>query len=221
MHDSPVGVVESVLRGFNSENWIGVADLFDEGSLSEFRRNILWRNSTPRRKLDVEADKASDPVMRLREELPTISSIEELELLPPRQLYAVWLESHSPRTQVNKLVVSGQVSRTRAETVLPSIVTNWNYTVIGVVMDGDRVAHVLYRGNPSPTGLRQDEADLLRAGAPAAELETLRDIFGKANPALVTCRRNSDGFWRLLASHHPFGIGTGMIWIGDDDTQPT
>ena len=218
MHDSPVGVVESVLRGFSSENWIGVADLFDEGSLSEFRRNVLWRYSIPTPRLDVDQS-TSDPVMRLREELPRISSIEELELLPPRQLYAVWLESHSPRAQVNRLVESGQVSRTRAEKVLPSIVSNWNYTVIGVVMDGDTVAHVLYRGDRSATGLKQVEADLLRASAPAAELETLRDIFGKENPGLVTCRRNSDGFWRLLASHYPFGIGVGVIWIGDDDVR--
>ena len=88
MHDSPVGVVESVLRGFSSENWIGVADLFDEGSLSEFRRNVLWRYSIPTPRLDVDHN-TSDPVMCLREELPRISSIEELELLPPRQLYAV------------------------------------------------------------------------------------------------------------------------------------
>jgi hypothetical protein len=164
--------------------------------------------------------KHSNLLVRLREEIPHVGSVEELRRLSPKVLFAVWLQGQSPRTEVDKLVELGQVSRARADKALPSIIASWDYTLVGALMDGDRIAHVIYRSELAHVAWSSYESELQRLGVPNVEVETERDTFGRAKPGVITCRRGSDGAWRLLADSDLFRCRPFLAGIADEESGP-
>jgi hypothetical protein len=151
--------------------------------------------------------------------MPQISSLEELHSLAPRDLYAAYLRGLSPRTQTEKQLEAGTVSRRTAERALAGSFAWYGYRAIGVVMDGERIAHVLYQGDLAPESYTMLEDALVKAGVPEDERELKRDLMRHENPGLFTCRRGPDGKWRLLAWHGPFGMGSGLFSIGAEESD--
>jgi hypothetical protein len=46
---------------------------------------------------------------------------------------------------------------------------------------------------------------------PANEKELARDVYTRGHPQVVTCRKQANGGWRLLAGHDFLGMGSTVI----------
>jgi hypothetical protein len=235
-----IALFEETTKRFNAEDWEGVADLCDPASLAYFRRHFLHiytpepddtltpefymqeSPDMPREVAEYEVQrqrKHADPLYRLREDMPQISSLEELHGLTPGDLYAAYLRGLSPRTQIEKQVAAGLVSPRAAERALAGSFAWYGYRPIGVVMDGERIAHVVYQSDLAPESYTMLEDSLMKAGVPEDERELKKDLMRHEHPGLFTCRRGPDGEWRHLAWHNPFGMGSVLFSIGEDDSD--
>jgi hypothetical protein len=240
MSTDPIALFEETSRRFVTEDWEGVADLCDPASLSVFRRNLLGfyapRNygqltaeeylkhspDMPREVAEYRAQQqpqADDPLYRLREDMPRINSLEELHALSSRDLYVEYLRSQSPRTDVEKQLATGRVTRQVAERALAETLAWYDFRPIGVVMAGERMAHVLYRTRLTPESYSRLEASFEEDGVPEDERELERDLLGRWHAGVFICRRGPNGQWHILASERPFGMGSVRVWIPNSDSD--
>jgi hypothetical protein len=243
MSADPIALFEETTRRFNAEDWDGVADLCDAASLSAFRRDLLERYTSaprvtapftpedylkhypdmPREVAEYNAkqhQQRGEPLRRLREDMPRINSLEELQALNARGLYAAWLQNQSPRVQIEKQLAAGLASPQAAERALAQIGDFYSYRPIGMVMDGERISHVLYQGGPPPESWTTYEAMLVESGIPEDQRQLRLDLYGHEYPSIFTCRRGPDGEWRLLADHNLSSMGS-VVFIANDDDELT
>ena len=129
-----------------------------------------------------------------------MESVAALRDLSAQQVFASWLKGQSQRYREvgGWFVKSAATSTSSAATSHPL-----ELIAIGSVTDGPNVAHVLYRG---PT---QSEAEMLANNAALLpeEFRLAQDLHGRLYPSVATCRRQSDGTWRLLAGFEFTRIG--------------
>lgn len=217
----------------NRADWHAAAGLCDPVSLVRFRRQLLEQLEPDATRFELTVEEylrlspdmpravaeyyvaqhraRTDPGQRLREELPEISDLDSLRSMSPEAVFASWLDGRSPRRQIERLAAESRITPNRA--TLPTEVANamFPYIVIGAVADGQGVAHVLYRldvtiGNPT-----NGEAEAWLARLPADERELAQDLSGREHPRVITCRKQTDGSWRLLAGYDFLGMGSTVV----------
>jgi hypothetical protein len=138
--------------------------------------------------------------------------------LSPKELFAAWLVQHSTRNRIETEVEAGRMSRGRADRFLAQLGGEFSYMPLGVVPDGERVAHIVYRSEPAPEAWPILDAELEKSQLPPDEREFRRDLFYREHPGFLTCHRTSHGPWRVLASRNFFGVGGGLWSFGDENT---
>jgi hypothetical protein len=95
----------------------------------------------------------------------------------------------------------------------------YRYVAIGVVEDGTRIAHVLYRFDIDAAHLASGEAEAWLEKLPQEEQTLARELSGRSHPQVVTCRRQRDATWRLLANHDFLGVGSTVVGIEENEEQ--
>jgi hypothetical protein len=88
--------------------------------------------------------------------------------------------------------------------------------LLGVVPDGDRIAHVIFRAAFDPAKLPDPPMGFSDAGPSEDERQLIRDIAGRLVPQVVTCRRQDDGTWRMIVGHDFFGLETSLFHVLED-----
>ncbi len=235
----PMDLFEAAVTALREGDLQRAAELCDPVSLRMFHRQLCeqFDSSTGRFGLtaemlmraspDMPRDVAeyqiarmrqnSDPERRLREELPSVASVEELRALEPAAAFAAWLDGRSPRRQIAALVKAGEAP--------PGALANQqsfgrlvhHYVTLGVVSDGDDVAYVLYRHQADESTMRSAEAVQELASLPADEQTFVREQWLHQKPMLLPCRRQADGPWRLHADYDFFEATTRFVGgIGGD-----
>ena len=236
---NPTAVFEGAIAALNAEDWQAAAELCDPVSLRTFRRRLLEQCAPsrlrpmvtveqmlasspgmPREVAEYEVNEVrryADPVARMREELPSVSSLEELHELSPVATYAAWLDGRSARRQVERLVESGHMSARAAADTVWRMVEPLRYVALGAIRDGDRIVHVLYRFATDDSGEWVEQLSEVMADVPADEREFIRERSSRGHPYVATCRRQPDGTWALVADHIFLGVGSTMFTQLPDD----
>ena len=128
--DRAIAAVKEVLRAYEAGQWNRVAAMVHPEGLQRFRTEQLtmaqaWQNAP-----NAEASR----ILQVRGNpaligFPRIRTLEELERLSPRELFARWLEGHERKPE-------------NYDDGRPPVSQR---TVLGSVIEGDSLVHVLYR----------------------------------------------------------------------------
>lgn len=163
----------------------------------------------------------ADPLWRMQQELPGVEGVEQLKQLGPEEVFARWLDGRTPRRQIERMIAEGRIGAASAELTLEQVAPALHYEPIGVLADGDRVAHVLYRPLEQDPDDAGTEAAEWMARMPPDERELTRDLAGRQHPMVATCRRQPDGSWRLIAGYGFLMLGSITICVAPEDGEPT
>lgn len=235
MFSDPTDLFHAAQTAIAQEDWRGVTELCDSTSLRLFRLQTL-QSLQPRPDPTITVEdylkhapdmprsvaeyhvsligRHTEPEARLKEDFPTVGSIAELARLSPVELFTEWLKGTSPRAQVEKALRDHQIPRKQAERIERDMREQPPFAppvLLGVVPDGDQVAHVLYRdanvGAPDPSIVEED----LRAFQ--------HDVLQRKLVRVETVRRSESGAWGLIAAWGMLGLGINAVYIeptGDD-----
>lgn len=244
MFSDPLTLFRAAVDAINRGDWAAAAALCDPASLTSFRRQMVETYSgATQRVLGVDdllrlhpdmprevaayqaADAArhADPARRLRHELAGVSDVDALRALDAAAVFAAWLDGRSMRTTVARMLADGEITPATAEETLAHAHDVWHYVALGVVPDGDRIAHVVYRHDVDAEDAENaaEDADGDAAAWDAAlsddERALQRDLRGHGHPYLATCRRQPDGTWRLLGGHDFLSLGSAVFFLAPED----
>ncbi len=207
--DTPRKLVAAAFELLQANDWKGLAAVCDPLSLRSFKAEMLeefddedFLTDKVDSGLAVELDddqyadycKYLSPVSMLRVEFPMLSSVAELRALDSFETFALWLEGKA----------SGGRSEDDADTEawIPNkeVRALPENEVIGCVFASPDIAHVLYRRKLPATA--HDGYRSWLSKARAEHQEFMAAMYHHGDPSLITCRRQSDGTWRLVAKRH-------------------
>jgi hypothetical protein len=222
-HVDPLALFRAAVAAVNAEDWSAAAALCDPVSLRAFHRQLVAQFAPPEPRWELTVDELLrhapempravaeyqvaehrrhiEPTERLRQELPGVPDLAALAALSAKQAFAAWLDGRSVSRQVERLAATRRITRQTAELLAAGPTEHYPYVPLGVVPDGERVVHVLFRRtfDAGPPG--SGDADNWLAGLPADEQELARELWGREHPQVATCRRQPDGTWRLVADY--------------------
>jgi hypothetical protein len=152
---SPRTVVEESFAALAAKNWDGVAELAAPQFLDQFRqKQLFYAEDDERQRMEKKKNPDSYGLpkcvqkyfesqqgnfsKRFLENFAGVDNLLQLEVLTPAQFFAAWLAG------TKNLKSEDQAAGPRI--VIPS------RTIFGEVVEGDSIAHVLYRRVPSPPG---------------------------------------------------------------------
>ena len=229
--DSPTASFAAAVAALKAEDWPGVVECCDTVSVRAFANELRSRVSdnpyarmsineylrlTPELSRDAAEDQLEvlrsqfEPANRLREELPSVATVDELLSMEPTQVVAAWLHGRSPMVQIERLAEERRVSRDVVYQALSDRHEIWNFVVLGVVPDGDNVAHVIYRWA---------SAEERGVNVPPSSHRDIRplesDVLQRAPVQSVACRRDTDGRWGLIADVGFFSLGSSMYYFAE------
>ena len=239
-YSDPVALVRAAIDAVNRSDWSATVTLCDPVSLAAFKRELVeqYDSATSRRELTVEEYMRvapdmprevaeyevarhrahSEPGRRLREDLPGVRDLEMLRTLTPEAVFAAWLDGRGPRRQIERLANEGRISQAVVAHAQELSSRIHDYEIVGAMSDGDRVAHVLYRHSTERESWDAELEEWLRQ-RPAEEQELARDLAGRTYPQVVTCRRQPEGDWLMLAGHNFLGLGSFSIDLSETRNQ--
>ncbi len=163
-----------------------------------------------------------DPVRRLQSELPGLSTIEQLVSIDPVSLFATWMYAHSAEhfldEKQRKPWESGSDWAPHDEK--EDRKHELSYVIIGCAFDTPDIAHVLYRNEFSALEAYPEGYGEWFASASPAFRDFMAAMHHRGVPSVITCRRQSDGSWRLVASNHfmRFGLVGVTLAAGEDES---
>ncbi len=242
MSSDPLALFRAAADALSREDWHAAAALCDPVSLAAFKRQFLesLEPAAPPREITLEDylrhnpemppevaeyhleqhRRHADPLQRLQEELPGITSVAALLELSPVEVFSTWLWGRSARHQVEQMLTEGRISRASAQEVLEHMGSGYRYVALGALPDGERLAHVLYRQElPASSEEEQEEEAAWRARLPEDEQELMRELSGRTHPRVLTCRRQPDESWRMLAGYDFFDLGATVFQVGADGEE--
>ena len=221
----PEALFHAALAALAREDWAQLAEMCDPASLSLFRsaairyylepkpRSIVTVEQYLEHAPDMPREVAEYHVRQIQAELdrskslerdyPTVGSIDELRQMSAVALYASWLEGKSFRRQLQRAAKQHSLPDSAVDEALRSAGAEERATLLGVVPDGERVAHVLYR-------MEVTSAPEISEGD-TAEHEFQKDMAGRQFVHVLTCRRGTEGGWRLIADHSLLGHGAKVV----------
>ncbi len=234
----PMEIFREAVAAVNASDWRRAAECCDPISLRAFHRYLceryapsqkatpmtaeLLRQYQPDMPLEVAEYQAAqhnrhheDGAARLSSELPGFSTPRELRETTAERVFIAWLEGQSPRRKVERQVEQGRVSQRVLEQMVSMTTPIVDLEPIGVVNDGDRLVHLLYRhagqtdGPPSlPQSMQLDEE----------ERALVNDAWGRTHPQSLCLRRQRDDSWRIVVEHDFLMLG-GMTFIAYDGDE--
>jgi hypothetical protein len=194
MHTDPLELFHDAVNAIDRQDWHAVAALCDPSSLTQFRDDLV--SLVTRRRTPEESFKAidlmrtdpnmpravaewqaqrvrdhQDPDRRLREELPSVESSEQLAAMSPAEVFAAWLDGRSLAYLVERAFERRQITRAAVEEILGSDRPRVMYVALGCVADGEAICYVIYR----------------------------QEVAG-SRPQAAMVRRQPDGSWLFVAS---------------------
>ncbi len=239
-HDDPIELFQAAVNGLNARDWAFVAALCDPVSLRLFKRGMLNRFAPlqrPRRTDTVEEYLRHSPDMprevaeynvaqqakyadiqdQVRNTLPGVADVTTLAALESVDVFAAWLDGCSPHSTVERRAADGSIAAATAEKFLQAVDRFWCFLALGVIPDGDRMAHILYRDERPFTMPDSPEWSEWNARLDADEQRLIEDTAGCGNTftAAQLCRRQPDGYWLLVADEKFLRIGNVFFAISD------
>ena len=226
----PLTLFGAALHALNAGDWAAVAQLCDSASLKSFHRGRLEEFASrpsrmtadelmrqvpdmPREAAEYHVARQQqmmDPEQRLKEEMPDVPNVDAFRAMAPEEVFTRWLDARSPGRQMERIGAAARIPPdVAAALVAEHRGAELSLVALGFIVDGDRIAHVLYREAFDESRGRGSEEWLARL--PADERELIRDMAGRGHPTTATCRRQPDGTWRLIVDHHFFGVGSSRI----------
>lgn len=237
----PSQVIVDAVAAIDREDWNAFINLCDPVSLRRFKNELVWqfsddgyspdysdcsldeflRDVPEMTREDAEFYSADmhrrlSPAARLNLELSTVSSVEELKGLEPREVLIRWLKSRMPR-KGNEFSIKGweppqgleaeEGDRLSLEE-LDDFVFKAEYVVLGSVRDGPEFAHVVCRHADRHY---RDEEESEDNAKPRDEAELDRAIENRTLMLTALCRRQPDETWRLIAERNLFFLPTMSI----------
>jgi hypothetical protein len=159
-----------------------------------------------------------DPVRRMQVELPGITTIDRLVSTDPVALFALWLYAHSTEWLEDEDMGKPWESDSSWTDRPDEENRNYevNYTIIGCVFDSPDIAHVLYRNEISPLETSAEGYGKWLESASPAYRDFMTAMHHRSVPTLITCRRQADGTWRLVARNHFMGFGSFGVSVASD-----
>ena len=187
---SPRAVVEESFAALGARNWDAVADLSAPQFLDQFRqKQLFYAEDDERQRMAGKKNPDSYGLpkcvqkyfesqqgnfsKRFLENFAGVDNLLQLEVLTPLQFFAAWLAG------TKNLKPDEQAAGPRI--VVPS------RTVIGELIEGDSIAHVVYRRVPSPPGDNDQGVKV------------------------ITLRRY-DGVWKLFPNDDMIQAGRSFAW---------
>jgi hypothetical protein len=228
---TPLEVVNAAFAALNVEDWAGFASFCDPVSLRAFKREILeefgeYREPSsvaecddlleeeedPDLRAAIEHDLAVmdewfNPVHRVIVEFDSVETVEELREIDPGRAFARWLQARSRNPYRPNVPEEGEEWRRGKETSRKST-RGYSYLAVGSVLDSPDIAYVVYRNAHSPNDVYPGVMDSWEQSVPADEAELARLTHYLQNPQVLTCRKQTDGSWRLLAGRRLSLVGT-------------
>ena len=158
----------------------------------------------------------ADPKCILEDEVPSISSVEELRDMAPVKVFAAYLEGQSHARQVERVQ--------RESKLPPGVIADalqhpfrTKFHVLGAVADGDRMVHIIFRREYEPDGTEdEDEQPSWPGGLTAEELSAIQDQ-QNADIDFAQLRKQPDGSWRMIAGAAFLGRHNPVLMFGSDD----
>jgi hypothetical protein len=225
---NPEKVVDAAFEALNLEDWAGLADLCDPVSLWAFKREMLEDFCVPddrdESKLEAELDDDDDeedpeiraaiehdiailrewsnPANRVRAEFASVETVDELREMDPGKMFARWLQAKKPDRYVERDRDASEDWKRQKTRASDKTTRSYQYTTLGSVLDGDKIAYVVYRNSKVPNDVYPGVMDEWESRIPEDEAELARDTRYLRHPLIVTCRKQKDGSWRLVASSH-------------------
>lgn len=220
-YSDPLVLFTAVVDRLNAGDWPGVAQLCDSTSLAAFKRTLLDEVAGPgadtHKLTATELMKAVpnmpravaeyqvarfreslDPRQRMRELVPGIASRSALDAMKPADVFAAWLDGRSMRRQLERAVELRHITRAMAGEALTQG-TAFALESLGWVMDGGQIAHIIYRRTVAMRGPFPSTDELTEAGVTPAEMELMREAWGRERPRSVMARRQPKDAWLLVA----------------------
>jgi hypothetical protein len=187
---SPRAVVEDAFADLAAKNWDAVTALASPQFLEQFRaKQLFYAEDDERQRMEKKKSPDSYGLpkcvqkyfesqtgnfsKRFLTNFAGVDNLLQLEVLTPAQFFGSWLAG------TKNLKASDEAAGPRI--VVPS------RTIVGEVIEGDSLAHVIYRRNPSPPG----DAD--------------------QGIKLITLRRY-DGVWKIYPNDDMILAGRSFAW---------
>jgi hypothetical protein len=226
--DSPSAVLAAAFSALNIDDWAGFTELCDPVSLRAFKRETLEfyvdvddHHVEPEDLLDSEPEMppevAEYQAARMNEvtskdhclkrEFLTVKSAEELRAMDASRMFVLWLQACSPWRRA-ALEAGTDESWELGSAWDPPVddgkkeTRGYRYSVLGCVLDGPAIAHVLYRDEHTVDKIFPEEYAESMGTRPADEQELARQLHHGSSPRFATCRRQPDGTWRLIADRY-------------------
>lgn len=226
---NPADVLDAAFAALNLDDWAGFTELCDPVSLRAFKRETLDHYAYDVDDLHVEAEDLLDtePEMpreaaeyqaarmnevtskahRLKREFLVVESVDELREMDESRMFVLWLQACSPYRRAALEAETEEPWESDAAWDPPvddgkKGTRAFRYSVIGCIADGGEIAHVLYRSDYTVEKIFPEEYAALMSGKPADEQELARQLHHRSHPRFATCRKQTDGTWRLVVDRN-------------------
>lgn len=205
--ENPRKLVATAFELANARDYNALAALCDPLSLRSFKAEMLEEHDyealaatpvdpdAPRIELTDEqyADycKYVEPVRQFQLEFPRLEAIGDLRNLEPLEAFAVWMDGkahHGLREE-----------ETRAD-AWKDLTEHPEQEIIGCVFGTPDIAYVLHYNKTSAAGYEPYQVWLSETCAEHQDF--MEAMHHRGHPSIVTCRRQTDGTWRVIASRN-------------------
>jgi hypothetical protein len=141
---------------------------------------------------------------RLKRDFLTVKSVDELLDMDPSRMFVLHIQALSPYRRAELEPIDEEPWEAEADWEPPvndgkKMTRGYRYTVVGHIDDGPNIAHVMYRDESTPDKIFPEEYAEHLGTRPADEQELTRELHHHPHFQYATCRRQSDGTWRLIA----------------------
>jgi hypothetical protein len=160
----------------------------------------------------------------VKTEFPTLDTLEQLQSMDAESLFATWMYCHS----AERFDSRRKKRKPWEETV------DWEdededdddetrrepkYAIIGCVFDSTDIAHVLYRNERSLLESYPDWYSEWVQSISDAYRDFMHAMHHRGDPILITCRKQPDGSWLLVAKKHFMLFGTLSVSLVSDEDE--
>ena len=246
----PLDMFRTAVARLDADDYRGTAQCCDPVSLRSFKRGLESRFSVrePVRKMTVKDFMSGDPDMplevaeynlkqferaqsthgKITDELPGVSSIDELRAAPADAVFAAYLDGRSMARQLRKAAEIQFIRSSDADLAETLKAFRHGLVPIAHVEAGPTIGHILFKRGfaiPDPAKDPWAAKDAARVAAlPQDEQALIAELREFQAPSIALCRRQPGGGWLLLAGYEfldtGFAVAMGMSGDDDPDDEP-
>ena len=217
--NTPRHVVAAAFEALRRNDWKGLALLCDPLSLDAFKIEMLEEfgdhfgepdPDIPTSTMEpIELDdemyaeymKYLHPDSMMKVEFPKLSTMDDLRHMEAVDAFACWMEGQASPGAAAADSSDEPWKNGAPKTDSSDRRSDWpRYAIIGCVFDSPDIAHVVYRPEASPLEHYGDAWESWLSRAPAKYRDFMIAMHHRGIPMLITCRRQGDASWRLVAN---------------------